>query len=139
LIVLLLATLAAGQAPSATDELTQIQHRLMKAWVDGDREYVDRTLASDWTTTDTTGHVLTKAQVVQEVFGSDVRRIESGAIDDIKVRLLGYTTAIVTGHTTAVGTYKGSKVTANLRFTDVFVKRDGRWQAVASQGTMITP
>ena len=138
MIILLLAILAVGQAPSATDELTQIQHRLMKAWIDGDREYVDRTLASEWTTTDTTGHVLTKAQVMQEAFGSDVRRIESGAIDDIKVRLLG-DTAIVTGHTTAVGIYKGSKVTANLRFTDVFIKREGRWQAVASQGTMITP
>ena len=138
MIILLLAILAVGQAPSATDELTQIQHRLMKAWIDGDREYVDRTLASEWTTTDTTGHVLTKAQVMQEAFGSDVRRIESGAIDDIKVRLLG-DAAIVTGHTTAVGIYKGSKVTANLRFTDVFIKREGRWQAVASQGTMITP
>ena len=43
MIILLLAILAVGQAPSATDELTQIQHRLMKAWIDGDREYVDRT------------------------------------------------------------------------------------------------
>jgi len=31
----------------------------------------------------------------------------------------------------------GKKASVTKRFTDVFIKRDGRWQAVASQGTQI--
>lgn len=140
ILVVLAAVVTMGQAPAmdATEELAQIQQRLMQAWVDRDRAYVDRTLAPDWTTTDTTGHVLTKAQVMQEAFGSLERRIESGTIDEVKIRLFG-DTAVVTGHTVAVGSYKGTRASVNLRFTDVFVRRDGRWQAVVSQGTLIAP
>ena len=137
-IVLALGVALAGQAPDAVQELAQIQQRLMRAWVDRDRAYVDHVLAADWTTTDTTGHVLTKAQVMREAFGSLERRIESGTIDEVKVRLFG-DTAVVTGHTVAVGSYKGTRATVTLRFTDVFVRRNGRWQAVASQGTLIAP
>jgi uncharacterized protein (TIGR02246 family) len=144
IISLIVATLlAASQAPAARveaiDELEQIEHRLMRAWIDRDRAYVDGVLASDWTTTDTTGHVLTKAQVMKEAFESDDRRVESGKIDEVTVRLLGDGAAVVTGRTSAAGSYKGSRGSVTLRFTDVFVKRDGRWQVVASQGTVIVP
>jgi hypothetical protein len=130
---------AASQAPAPEEELAQIEQRLMRAWVDGDRALVERTLAFDWTTTDTTGRVLTKDQVMQEVFDSRDRRVEAATIDDVKVRLLGDGTAVVTGRTVAVGSYQGTRATVTLRFTDVFIKRDGRWQAVASQGTLIAP
>jgi hypothetical protein len=57
--------------------LTQIEQRLVKAWIDRDREAVDAGFAPDWSVIDMTGHVLTKAQVMQE-FGSGDRQIESG-------------------------------------------------------------
>jgi uncharacterized protein (TIGR02246 family) len=128
-----------NQAPAPADELKQIQQRLMRAWIAGDRAFIERTLAFDWTTTDASGHVLTRAQVLAEVFESPDRRIESGTIDEVQVRLLGENTAVVTGHTVAAGSYKGTRMTVNLRFMDVFIKRDGRWQAVASQATLIAP
>jgi hypothetical protein len=56
----------AGQAGGVASELTQIEHRLVKAWIDGDREAVDSVLAADWSVIDLTGRVLTKAQVMQE-------------------------------------------------------------------------
>jgi hypothetical protein len=57
-------------------------------------------------------------------------------VDDITVRLYG-TTAVVRGRTVADGMFEGKPVSARIRFTDVFVKRDGRWQAVASQATKL--
>ena len=57
----------------------------------------------------------------------------------MRVRLLGDNTAVVTGRTAAVGSYKGKPAAVSLRFTDAFVKRDGRWQAVASLGSLIAP
>jgi ketosteroid isomerase-like protein len=69
-------------------------------------------------------------------FGSGDRRIESGSVDDLNVRIFGEI-AIVTGRSVLAGTYKGKHASIVQRFTDVFAMRDGRWQAVASQGTQV--
>lgn len=116
--------------------LTDIQHRLAAAWVEGDREFIESSLADDWSVTDLTGCVLTKEEVLREAFGSDERHVASMEIDDIRVRSFG-NWAIVTGRTQAAGEYQGQMVEVKLRFTDVFIMRDGRWQAVSSQATMI--
>src|SRR6266705_5511121 len=127
---------AKRQVGGVASELTQIEHRLVKAWVDGDREMVGSVLAADWSVIDLTGSVLTKAQVMQE-FGSGDRRIEAGSVDDLSVRVFG-DVAVVTGRSILAGSYQGKRASVTQRFTDVFVRRDGRWQAVASQGTQIT-
>jgi ketosteroid isomerase-like protein len=129
------SSVSATKSSTVAEQLSQIEHQLAKAWVERDRDTINNILASDWTVTDIAGRVLTKAQVLQE-FDSQDRQIESGSIDDIKVRELG-DVAIVTGKTTLTGQYKGNRSTLSLRFTDVFVKRDGHWQVVASQGTQI--
>ena len=55
----------------------------------------------------------------------------------MKVRVFG-TTAIVTGSDTEKSTYKGKDSSGKYVWTDVFVERNGRWQAVASQSTKAT-
>ena len=107
----------------------------MKAWLESDRKTVDSILASDWSVINLTGHVLRKEQVMKE-FGSGERRIESGSVDDLKVRAFG-NPAVVTGRSELSGTYQGTRAGVTQRFTHVFVKRNGRWQAVASQGTQV--
>jgi ketosteroid isomerase-like protein len=118
-----------------TVELKQIQQRLIRAWVSRDRETINSILADDWIVTDPAGRVLTKAEVMTE-FDSGERKLESGTIDDVNVRLF-YNVAVVTGRTAATGSYQGQSISVKLRFTDVFVKRSGNWQAVASQATLI--
>src|ERR1044071_58774 len=118
------------------DELNQLEQRLIKAWVELDRETINSILADDWAVIDPAGRVLTKAQVPEECFESGVRKIESGAIDDVKVRLFGEV-AVVTGRTIAEGSYQGANVSEKLRFTDVCVKRGDDWQVVTSQATLI--
>jgi ketosteroid isomerase-like protein len=59
----------------------------------------------------------------------------TSAVDQLQVRVYG-DTAIVTGRTkAAAGGAAPQSVT--LRFTDVFVHRDGRWLAVASHATRL--
>jgi ketosteroid isomerase-like protein len=118
------------------EQLNELQQRLIRAWVEQDRETVNAILSDDWTVIDPTGRVLTKAQVMEEGFASGTRKIESGAIDDVRVRLFGET-AVVTGRTIARGSYQGASVSVRLRFTDVCVKRGDGWQVVASQATLI--
>ncbi len=60
--------------------------------------------------------------------------IETLKVDDLSVRAFG-DAAVVTGRTTV--TTGGADPTLTLRFTDVFVRRAGRWQVVASQATRI--
>jgi ketosteroid isomerase-like protein len=138
--VALAVTIALGAAQSADDTaaIVDLEHRLAAAWVRGDRPFIEGVLADDWSVTDGAGRVLTRPQVLDETFGSADRRIESMAIDDVRVRFVGGV-AIVTGRTRATGSYRGQSGTATLRFTDVFTRRDGRWQIVVSHGSTVTP
>lgn len=74
----------------------------------------------------------------------DIANVTSGAFkptsykfDDLKVHICG-NTAVVTGRNTIKATFKGTDISGPYRFTEVFVKRDGRWQCVATQGVKVT-
>ena len=45
--------------------------------------------------------------------------------------------AVATGLSTGKGTFRGQEINGSSRFTDTWVKRNGKWQAVASQGTKV--
>ncbi len=53
---------------------------------------------------------------------------------DLKVSVYG-TTAIITGQAHMTVDANGQAIDNTLRFTDVWVQRDGRWQMVAWQST----
>ena len=107
--------------------------QLAASWIAGDHKYHERVLADDWRVIDPTGNILTKEDVLREAFIGD-RKITKGKIDQINVRDFGEW-AIVTGRTQMAGTYQGQKMDVTLRFTDVFVRQEGEWRCVASQGT----
>jgi hypothetical protein len=141
LLLLLLLWLMLGQAwsrPAAAQgskvDFARIEQELARAWVEGDRAAIERLVADDWTTTDISGRVRTRAEVMTDMFRGGTKPIAAMTIDDVPVRMLG-DVAVVTGRTTARAT--GSQTDIILRFTDVFTLREGRWQIVASQGTRI--
>ena len=127
-----------AQGPGDRAAIVELEQRLAVAWVNGNRVFIDGLLADDWTVIDQGGRVLTKRQVLDEAFASAERRIEAMTVDDVRVRMLG-DVAVATGRTQATGSYRGESATVTLRFTDVFVRRGGRWQIVASQGTTVAP
>ena len=137
LLVTLLAGLSASELGHAqgTDEeqqLRDIQQALARAWLQKDRAYIEGVLASEWTVTQPDGQVLTRATVLGSFF--DSVHLDSNVVDDVAVMLFG-TTAVVRGRTVAAGTLNGAPVNARIRFTDVFLKRNGRWQAAASHAS----
>ena len=119
-----------------SEQLEQLEQRLIRAWIDHDRETINTLLSDDWSVIDPSGQILNKEGVIREGFESGIRKIESGEIDEVNVRLFG-DVAVVTGRTTASGSYQGERFSVKLRFTDVCVKRGDDWQVVASQGTLI--
>ena len=124
------------EAAEVTELLADIEERIATAWVNGDRSFIEQILAEDWSVTDLTGRVLKRAEVLEEAFGSKDRQIVSMRIDEVNVRPFG-DWAIVTGRTHAAGAYQGETAEVPLRFTDVFANRNGRWQVVASQATLL--
>jgi ketosteroid isomerase-like protein len=126
-----------GQTTGDGEAIARIEQQIAKAWVSHDRATIDAILAPEWSVTDASGHILTKQQVLDETFGSTDRRIDTMMIDDVRVRLYG-NTAVTTGRTRATGSYRGTSSSVVLRFTDVFIRRDGRWQVVASHGSIVS-
>jgi len=58
-------------------------------------------------------------------------------LSDMNARVEG-NTAVVTGINHVKGRDdKGVAFDRRVRFTDVFLKKDGRWQVIATQGTLI--
>jgi len=82
------------------------------------------------------GRMSTREEVLRD-FDTGTNRLLEGQVDDVMVRLFeGF--AIVTERSHARGEYKGQKYDVTLRFTDIFVRRNQEWQAVASHASRIT-
>jgi len=65
-------------------------------------------------------------------------KVESYSLDEMTVRVFA-DTGVVTGSWTGKMTIDGKDASGAFRYTDTFVKRLGRWRAVASQDTRMPP
>jgi hypothetical protein len=126
----------ASATPRPQESLEELQQVLAKAWVAGDRATIERVIGPDWTTTGPDGTVRTREQVLGEIFETRVHRIQQMAIDGVEVRLFGEA-AVVSGRTHALGEFDGQRYDVRIRFTDVFIRRRGQWQAVASHASLL--
>ncbi|HEU4749415.1 MAG TPA: nuclear transport factor 2 family protein [Gemmatimonadaceae bacterium] len=102
-----------------------------------DASWFERNYASDVSQINSrTAALWNKAQALADV-RTDKTVIQSLDLSDLNVRVEGKT-AVVTGVNHVVGRDpQGKAFDRRVRFTDVFIKRDGRWQVWATQGTLI--
>ena len=138
LLVVAALTVNAGQS-SGTErdkaDLVQIQQALAKAWISGDRATIERLIAPEWRSTGPDGRVSDRAGVLAEVFETRVHKIRRVEVDDVRVQVFG-DAAVVTGRTHGVGEFAGAPYDVTIRFTDMLVRRQGQWQAVASHASL---
>jgi len=129
------ATTAAAAVPAEDVESTVIQ--LERDWVlaieKKDTAALDRLLADDFVGTSPTAHTYTKTQAIQDI--KDARYVVGAMeLDELSVNVYG-TTAVSFASQEEKSKYEGQDTSGHYHFTDVWVKKDGRWQAVASHGT----
>ena len=117
-------------------KLVELQQTLAKAWLAGDRATVEHIIAPEWTSTGPDGSTSDRAIVLAQVFETGGHKIRVLEVNDVKARVFG-DAAVVTGRTHGVGEFEGSGYDVVIRFTDTFVRRQGRWQAVASHASII--
>jgi uncharacterized protein (TIGR02246 family) len=111
-------------------QLEAIEDQLASTWKNRDCSGWGALLADDWTVTHINAQVITKAQAL-EMCRTGLSL--TSTVDQLSVRVYG-DTAIVTGRTTATSS-GATPQTVRLRFTDVFVQRNGRWLVIASHAT----
>jgi ketosteroid isomerase-like protein len=135
--VLLLAACgrALGDAASDERELTQLVKDLNAANVKADIAFLERVLHQDFVHHRPRGTVENRAQYLENRKTGRVD-FDSLVADEVKVRLYG-DTAIVTYRSTAKGKDQQGAFDEQRLWTRVFVRREGRWQLVHSQGTPI--
>jgi ketosteroid isomerase-like protein len=132
---LLSASSARAQPSNDEQFLKNTEQQLARAWTQHDRRFIEDTLAPEWSVTQADGTILTRSTVLGTFF--DAVRFDSNVIDDVTVALFG-DSAIVRGRTTASATLNRRPVKARIRFTDVFIRRAGRWQVIASHASPLS-
>ena len=121
----------ASPADATISELKEMQQRLRRALLEGNRDEYNAMLAPEWRVTHIDGRVLTREHVLAQMFPDGPSPLVDYAQDDIEVRVFG-DSAVVTGRTTAQARDGGRVV---LRFGDFVVKRNGKWVIVASHAS----
>jgi ketosteroid isomerase-like protein len=127
--------LAQTPAPSVEQELLKLERAGTDLMIKKDRAGLEQLNADDYIYTHSNGSVMNKAQDIAEIMGSD-QKWTSGTVTDTKVRVYG-DFAVVIGLNSLQGAAKGYKPGAR-RFTDTFVKRNGRWQMLGGASTIVT-
>ena len=117
-------------------ELIQIENEWCTAEVKRDAAMLGRIMADDYTGVASRGATETKAEAVASLKDTTTS-VGTCANSNMKVRVYG-DAAVVTGLVTRSGTNQGAAYKdRQVLFTDMYVRRDGRWQCVASQGTVV--
>jgi len=111
--------------------LTDIEHEWTAANINADKEALDRILAEDYVGTTADGQALGKAEYIRTINRDTSTR--KWDFEDLKVSVKGNRATLdgIVRFETDRGEFK-------YRFTDKFVWRDGRWQAVGSEISQIT-
>jgi hypothetical protein len=128
---------SAADMSSTQESLVKLETTWSQAMVDRNAAIVDGILAPSWTAQDTSGKPSNKRQLLDDLKSGKLR-ITSMANHDVHVRVYG-ALAIVQGADTEKSSYAGKDTSGEYTWMDVFMKHDGKWHAVASQNSHVTP
>jgi ketosteroid isomerase-like protein len=135
-----MAVAGTGAQTKAAAEVTALLREFMAGAGSGDRAIFEKFFADDVIYTRATGVVITKADIMQSL-GKPAPASEgksSYAAEDITVHEYG-DTVIVAFRLEGRTVHDDGKVElAHYRNTGTFLRRNGRWQAVAWQATKIS-
>jgi ketosteroid isomerase-like protein len=131
-------TVPAQQTKTNSDAaISETLQAMEYAWLNAEKNHdtaaFEKIVADDWIALGPDGKSQTKAERAAEIKAA---HITSATMGDMKVRVFG-DTAVVTGTDDEITMEDGKKSSDHYAWTDVFVKRNGKWLAVASQTAQI--
>lgn len=128
--------LRADRNRASERELQRLEQQWSSAFNSGNRSQLQRLLAEGFIFTSSQGQVSNKAGYVDFVVNHI--HVVSGGIGEMVIRIYG-DTGVVSAKWTGVETIDGEEFNGAFRFTDVWVRRNGRWFSISSQDSVIPP
>jgi ketosteroid isomerase-like protein len=144
LIAAVFLTAGCGRVPKREGDLEAVRVEILaieKQWASAierqDAAAFERLAAEDFRFIEENGRMLNRAQYIADR-SHNPDNVESAVQDEIEVRRYG-DAAVATGRSILHGTRNGVPFVYRFRWTDLYVRRTGRWQAVSAQLTPLSP
>ena len=113
-----------------------------KAWMEAagrrDRSSLDRFLAHEFTMVTNRGSLIDKAQWLENMLQRVGRDVTPPEFLDVRVHVYG-NTALMSSRNILRATFDGKDWSGELYLTDIWVRRDGRWQLVRRHASNLVP
>jgi ketosteroid isomerase-like protein len=113
--------------------ITHLERDWAAAIVNKDVAALGRLLADDFNGTSPTAHTFPKSTAIDDL-KSGKYSVYMMVLDEISVNVYGNAAVSFTSQEEK-STYAGKETSGHYHFTDVWIKKDGRWQVVASHGS----
>jgi ketosteroid isomerase-like protein len=139
-LTLMLNPCEVAPAPNAEQDVRRLERSWLDAYEKHDVAAMRAIVADDFAITFPDGSTQNKSQVVDSVKTPVAPGTPSTKFSttDVKARVYGET-VILTGHLLSEYGRDAERVREHYRYTDTYVRRDGRWQAVASHLSKAPP
>lgn len=119
------------------EDVDAVEDRRYAAMAAQDSAALAAMLADEFTYHQPMGTVKDKPGYLKQVTGGAVKLVSAKRYD-VKINVYG-DTATAMGSTLVQAEFDGKPVTMDLRYLNVWVNRDGRWQLVARQSAVKPP
>jgi ketosteroid isomerase-like protein len=137
--VLTAGSTAAQQSPAnsaAADSVRATELARREALLAADTVALSRMIGEEFVEISRRGTVRTREENLREIASRELA-LTTVSYDSLRVRIYG-DVAVLMGIADNAGTYRGFAFSGKIRYTRVFVRRAGRWQAVAMQQTPVS-
>lgn len=122
-------------APAQEDSVRALELARGEALLRADTTALSRMIADEFVEVSRLGMLRTKAENLREI-ASGALKLTTVKYDSVSVRIYG-DVAVLRAIADNTGSLRGFPFAGRIWYTRVFVRRDGRWQAVTMQQTPI--
>ncbi len=122
-----------AQATAPEDSVRAVEQSRAQALLHADTAALSRMVADEFIEISRLGQLRTKADNIRDIGSGDLHLL-TVKYDSLVVRIYGEV-ALLRGIADNSGTMRGFPFAGKIRYLRIFVRRAGRWQAVAMQQT----
>ena len=133
LVVLLLLAFGSSALAQVEDSVRAVEMSRRDALLAADTVALSKMIAPDFVEISRLGTVRTRADNIRDI-ASGALHLTAIKYDSLTVRIYG-DVAVLTGIADNTGTMRGFPFAGKIRYTRIFLRKDGRWQAVLMQQT----
>jgi hypothetical protein len=124
----------------SADEVLARDESFFTALLAADHDLLAAILADDFLIIDVlSGQVTRRDELLDAITSGQLRFAEVTRYAEERSVRLRASAAVVVGRTRMVMCYQGNEVTAQSRYTHVYVRESGRWRLMSAQGTPVRP